>query len=121
MIQILETSPRLRICRISGELDAQGVSESGLQTILENLTEQWDGDIDVDLQHVTFMDSSGVGALVFLFKRLSAAGRKLTIVGANGAPLRLIEMLRLDKSIPMRHLPVDNADTFHEKTLVPVL
>ena len=40
-------------------------------------------------------NSSGIGAIVFLFKRLSARERKLSIMNVQGQPLRLFVQLRL--------------------------
>jgi anti-anti-sigma regulatory factor len=47
--------------------------------------------------NVEFMDSSGVGAIVFLYKRLLSAGCSFEIKGAKGQPLQLLTYLRLDK------------------------
>lgn len=56
-------------------------------------------DIDLDFSHVTFIDSSGIGALVFLFKRLRTTKCSLRLHGVQGQPLELIQYLRIDKSI----------------------
>ena len=102
MYQIIELTPKLRVCHLSGDFDASAVSDHQLKDVFENLVSGWDGDIEVDLSDVHFMDSSGIGAIVFLFKRLNASARKLHLSGAVDQPLQLIEMLRLHKSIPMR-------------------
>ena len=64
---------------------------------------QEEHNVTLDLGSVDFIDSSGVGAIVFLFKRLRALGRELKIYGAHGQPLELIQHLRIDKSISMEH------------------
>lgn len=56
-------------------------------------------DIDLDFNQVTFIDSSGIGALVFLFKRLRTTKHTLRLHGVQGQPLELIQYLRIDKSI----------------------
>jgi len=56
-------------------------------------------DIDLDFAQVTFIDSSGIGALVFLFKRLRTTKCSLRLHGVQGQPLELIQYLRIDKSI----------------------
>ncbi len=53
------------------------------------------GDVMLDLSHVTFVDSSGVGALVTLHKRLVARGHRLKISGLRGQPLQLFANLKL--------------------------
>ena len=53
------------------------------------------GDVVLDLSKVRFIDSSGLGALVFLHKRLVSKGHKLKIVGLKGQPLQLLTNLHL--------------------------
>lgn len=60
-----------------------------------------------DMTDVTFIDSSGVGALVFTFKRLKAKGLSLHMAGLSNQPLKLVRLLRIDKSIPA-HASVDS-------------
>jgi len=52
-------------------------------------------DVVLDLSKVDFVDSSGLGALVFLHKRLVAKGHKLKITGLKGQPLQLFTNLHL--------------------------
>lgn len=81
---------------LRNELDAFAVE--ALRSQLEILGDSKQ-DVDLDLTHVTFIDSSGIGALVFLFKRLRASRCVLRLHGVNGQPLELIQYLRIDKSI----------------------
>lgn len=59
-------------------------------------------DVVIDFSKVDFVDSSGVGAIIFLYKRLTTVGRSLTLVGVQGQPLQLMEFLRIPRVIPMR-------------------
>jgi len=52
-----------------------------------------------DLKHVAFIDSSGIGAIVFLYKRLAVKGFRVSILGLSNQPLELFQMLFLDKTI----------------------
>ncbi|MDX2315883.1 MAG: STAS domain-containing protein [Gammaproteobacteria bacterium] len=79
------------------ELDAQEVAT--LQPQLQSLVERPSGDIVVDMTAVTFIDSSGVGALVFLYKRLVAQGRDMILVGLQGQPRDMLRLLRIDKTV----------------------
>lgn len=92
------TFQNTRVLQLSGELDAQSVNQVDNQFS----PAAW-GDADfvaIDLSSVSFMDSSGVGMLVFLVKRLWAAGRQVCLVGLQGQPARLVNMLRIQQSIP---------------------
>ena len=82
---------------ISGYFDAQTVS--ALEEDFQALIDENKGRIVLDLSAVDFMDSSGIGSIVFLFKRLKAQNRELVLDGVNGQPARLIQSLRVDKTI----------------------
>jgi anti-sigma B factor antagonist len=43
------------------------------------------------------IDSSGVGAIVSLFKRVKADGGKVVVVRAHDQPLAVLKLLKLDK------------------------
>ena len=58
-----------------------------------------DKDILIDLKDVHFIDSSGVGAIVFLYKRLIANGRQIFVIGLHGQPQQLFDMLQLSKNL----------------------
>ncbi len=64
----------------------------------------WKPDITsvvLDLTAVEFMDSSGVGALLGVQKRLSAQGAPVTLKGAQPAVVSVIELLRLQRVFKM--------------------
>lgn len=52
--------------------------------------------IVLDLSGVSFMDSSGLGALVSALKRLGPGGT-LAVAGATGAVARLFQLTRMDR------------------------
>jgi anti-sigma B factor antagonist len=70
------------------------------------LNDHWvDGieDVRVDFSKVEFIDSSGVGALVSVHKRLAERGRAVTIVNPCPAVLSVIELLRLHRVFNLIH------------------
>ncbi len=86
--------------QLTGSFDALSVAE--VRPLLDALTEQNEGgDVQLNLALVDFIDSSGIGALVFLYKRLHGKSRKLTLTGVKGQPLELLKFLRIDRSIPI--------------------
>ncbi len=78
--------------KVEGDFDAAAARE--LRPQLELLAASGTS-VSADLSSVDFIDSSGVGALVFLHKRLTAAGHKLVVTGLKGQPLELLAYLRL--------------------------
>jgi anti-sigma B factor antagonist len=77
---------------LDDDLDAAYVSR--VRPHIDRLA-QADEDVVLDLSKVEFVDSSGLGALVFLHKRLVSKGHKLRVVGLRGQPLQLFTNLHL--------------------------
>lgn len=80
---------------IEGELDAVTVAE--LRGDLEKLVKAKPTVVDVDLSQLRMVDSSGVGALVSLYKRVRAQGGSVVIKGLRDQPLAIFRLLRLDR------------------------
>jgi len=91
-----QSSPH--VIAINGDMDALTIKK--LRSQFEDVVENKTCNVIVDIQKVEFIDSSGIGALVFLFKRLTAAHRSLLIKGVHGQPGELFAFLRIDKTIP---------------------
>lgn len=91
---------------ITGYFDAQTVS--ALEEDFQTLVEDNKGRLILDLSGVDFIDSSGIGSIVFLYKRLKAQERDLVLSGVNGQPARLIQSLRVDKTIKTNFLKESN-------------
>jgi len=51
----------------------------------------------VNLQEVSYMDSSGIGTLVEVFRRVNGYGGKLALFGLNDRVLSVFEITKLDK------------------------
>ena len=80
------------VLTVDGDFDAAAARD--LRPRIEGLA-LTPGDVTVDMSSAEFIDSSGVGALVYLHKRLVAAGHRLKVVGLKGQPLELLTYLRL--------------------------
>jgi anti-sigma B factor antagonist len=80
---------------IEGELDAVTVSD--LRTEIEKLLMRQIGRVEVDLSQLRMLDSSGVGALVSLYKQVRARGGEMVVVGLRDQPLAIFRLLRLDR------------------------
>jgi anti-sigma B factor antagonist len=51
----------------------------------------------VDLEPLELIDSSGVAALVKLYKGVRGGGGTVTMTGAHDQPLQIFKLLRMDK------------------------
>lgn len=81
---------------VEGSLDALAVEI--LRPRFESLVQE-KTDVVIDMSRIEFIDSSGIGAIVFLFKRLRSLQRKLSLTGVHGQPFELLRRLRIDQSI----------------------
>jgi anti-sigma B factor antagonist len=82
------------ILRIRGELDALSAPE--LRPLLDKLVDDDRRDVTVDLSELRMVDSSGIGALVSLYKRVRASGGQVVFLGVTAQPLVIFKLLRLD-------------------------
>jgi anti-anti-sigma factor len=95
-IEIQHTEGGVSI-RLAGDLDAHAANEA--RASFSSVCNDMQGDVTIVMSNVHFLDSSGVGAIIFMFKRLVAQGRKLTLSDAVGQPADLLKMLRVDKAV----------------------
>ena len=72
--------------------DASLLRDDVLEIIAQGIME-----VRIDLSDLTYIDSSGLGTLVTINKRIKEKNGKLVLTGAQGLPLDLIKRTRLDK------------------------
>ncbi len=104
-LECIDTPGGDLVVKLCGEMDALGCTK--IRTELERITDTENTNVSLDLSQVSFLDSSGIGAIVFLYKRLKAQGRTLIIVGVQGQPQELMKLLRIDSAIPVSVMPVN--------------
>lgn len=96
----VEANDTILTLLISGDFDASG-SKEALPHIDQVLSEDGHKEIEVDFKHVSFLDSSGVGAIVYFYKRLIERDRAMRLENVRGQPLEIIKLLRIGKAIPI--------------------
>lgn len=84
------------IIKLHGDFDADSVKV--MKEDIEAYS-KFSTNIIFDLGQVNFIDSSGIGAIVFLYKRMVAKGFRVCVTGLTQQPLELFKMLFLDKTI----------------------
>jgi anti-sigma B factor antagonist len=85
--------------RIEGTLDA--VTAPDLRGVVDKLVTENRPAVTLDLSSLRLIDSSGVGVIVSLFKRVRANGGQVRIVGLNDQPRAVFRLLRLDRVFPV--------------------
>jgi anti-anti-sigma factor len=76
---------------VAGEVDLLTAPQ-----ISECLAELMDRDVTVDLSAVTFLDSSGIAALIQAKEAITAAGHRFRTFGEQDIVLRVLEIAGLD-------------------------
>ncbi len=94
---LVETSDGHVLIRASGELDVSNSASltqagedamaDGYQTLL------------VDFSGITFMDSSGLSALVALHRHAAARGSYVAVVALGASTRRIIDLMGLDETL----------------------
>jgi anti-sigma B factor antagonist len=89
----------MRIVQIKRDMDAAAMAE--MKPMFEELADGAES-VCFDLGSVGFLDSSGVGGIVFVFKRLQKRSLQVTLANVEGQPLRLLRQLRLEFMLERR-------------------
>ncbi|MFP8903895.1 STAS domain-containing protein [Streptomyces atacamensis] len=80
------------VVRPRGEVDYD--SALVLTGAVEEVEGEWHG-VVVDLSQVPFMDSAGLHALIALERRCREQGSRLTVIGIQEQPTRLLDLVSL--------------------------
>jgi anti-sigma B factor antagonist len=84
--------------QFEGTLDA--VTAPEFRTLVDELVAENRQNITLELSSLRLIDSSGVGVIVSLFKRVRANGGQVRIVGLRDQPRAIFRLLRLDRVFP---------------------
>ncbi|MBD2461124.1 STAS domain-containing protein [Oscillatoria sp. FACHB-1407] len=87
--------PQIVVLKPSGILDSTQTKKlrSDIDAVLNSSTKA----VLIDLENVTFMDSSGLGALVIILKSVRMSGGKLYICSMNSQIQMLFELTGMHK------------------------
>jgi anti-sigma B factor antagonist len=81
---------------VSGELDL--ATAEGFEPLLMETIEETQRTVTVDFANCSFVDSSGVRALISAARTLDKSGRTLRITGARAQVRDLFQMIVLDRA-----------------------
>src|SRR5829696_10112905 len=86
---------------VTGELDIATAPQ--LRVAVGDLMGQGIRHVEVDLEGCSFIDSSGMGALLWASHRLHAAGGELIAVHAHGPTMRALQIAGVDRVLAMHN------------------
>jgi anti-sigma B factor antagonist len=99
MKHVLEQDGLSTVLRVRGELDALSCPE--LRAVVDTISSMGKRVVTVDLSELRLIDSSGVGVMVALYKRVRANGGEVRFVGVTAQPLVIFKLLRLDRAFEL--------------------
>ena len=89
-IETMET-PEATIVAVTGEVDVSNANE--LADVLEGLVTAGTKAIDVNMAHVPYIDSTGIGVLVGAAHKVSESGGEMTLSKPQPNVLRVLTLL----------------------------
>jgi anti-anti-sigma factor len=96
-IKILREGVAARLI-VVGEIDLRTCNE--IVDAAERLAADGCTELNIDLREVSFMDSSGLRALIAIHKQCAEAGRQLTIVPATEPVMTVFRLTGADTRLP---------------------
>jgi anti-sigma B factor antagonist len=104
------------VVEMSGRLDL-GNSLSDAENAISGMIDGGTRKLVIDLADVDYIDSSGLGMLIFCFARMEQSGGRMRITGANGSVARVFavanasRILQFDSDLASacRHLSAESA------------
>jgi anti-anti-sigma factor len=85
--------------RLAGLLDA--FSEPTFRKVLDKFVDEGPSNLILDLSQIDFVDSSGLGALVQLVKKVQGAGGSLQVV-TNPRVTQTVKLVRLEQFLSLQ-------------------
>ena len=89
----------MAVLTIRGNLDSLTVPD--IRPVIEKLVQAGTTKVALDLEALEVIDSSGVGAIVSLFKRVRSMGGDVKIVGVRGQPREILRLLGLERAFDL--------------------
>jgi anti-anti-sigma factor len=87
------------IVDVNGEVDLYNAYK--LKELALKMLDKGVGRFVINLEDVDYIDSSGVGALIYICSTISKLGRKLVIANIHGSVRKVIELSKLTDFFPM--------------------
>lgn len=91
------------VLALAGDLDL--TTAEALTQALDDLLKHYDQrEVALDLAEVGFIDSSGLGVILGRFRRLSSAGRSLSLTGVRPTVRTVLEIAGIPSVMPVAYV-----------------
>ena len=101
-IQVIDDDTDRPVLALSGDVDLRTAPRlrDRIDAVAADATT-----VVIDLQEVRFMDSPGLGTLIYCHQRLAAQETELVVRAPTGPVKELFDMVRLDAIVPIEPTP----------------
>ncbi|MFD1415161.1 STAS domain-containing protein [Oceanobacillus jeddahense] len=96
----VQEESNVTVLEVSGEIDAYTAPE--LKESLMPLIKESDNEVEVDLENVQYMDSTGLGVFVSALKASKESGSHFSVKNVQGRVYRIFEITGLDEIIDIK-------------------
>jgi anti-sigma B factor antagonist len=93
----MEETDELQLNEVDGVIEVVGEIDASTAGQLSQAIDELDGDVVIDVAGVSFIDSSGIRALIGAQQALEAQSSVLTIRNPSPAVLRLFQLSSLEE------------------------
>jgi anti-sigma B factor antagonist len=87
------------VLKIKGDLDLYTQHE--LRNVYKQRLTELKEDLVIDMKLVEYIDSSGLGAIIHIFQNRKENGKQLYFINLTSSVLKVIQLTRLDKVLPI--------------------
>jgi len=91
---LIKTEPKYYYLEVKGEMKTPSCHDIPVQ--FKEKVPLINKPVIIDLKNVTYLDSRGLGTLVFLFTHIKKAGQKLYLTGIQDEVLKIMKLTALD-------------------------
>ena len=95
----IRKSKEIYIIDVTGEMDLYNSYK--LKDLIVKMIEKKVTSMIINLEEVNYIDSSGIGALIYICSSLKKAGAKLFITNIHGSVKKVVELTKLGGFFPM--------------------
>jgi anti-anti-sigma factor len=108
----IRKSNEIYIIDVNGEMDLYNSYK--LKELVMKMLEKKVVNFIINLEHVDYIDSSGIGALIYICSTIKKMNLKLSITNIHGSVKKVIELTKLMGYFPIANTVEEAISTFNE-------
>lgn len=109
----IRKSGEIYIIDVNGEMDLYNSYK--LKELVMKMLEKKVQNFIINLEHVDYIDSSGIGALIYICSTIKKMNLKLSITNIHGSVKKVIELTKLMGYFPIASTVEEAISIFNEK------